>query len=151
MVLRNYYGVDMGTSGLIIQAQSLAEILADKLIAFALRPNRVKNRDIWDIGWLKQQNIELPLELIPKKIADHRCHIDEYLRLLAERIRLMRIEPSVRKAFTNEMKRFLPAQTVFQTVENPEFWEYLTSLIEAEGRKVISYLSGSSNTALYIM
>ena len=27
MVLRNYYGVDMGTSGLIIQAQSLAEIL----------------------------------------------------------------------------------------------------------------------------
>ena len=63
----------------------------------------------------------------------------------------MRVDPSVRKAFTNEMKRFLPAQTVSQTVEKPEFWEYLTSLIEAEGRKVISYLSGSSNTALYIM
>lgn len=47
-VLRNHYGVDMGTSGLIIQAESREEILADKLVAFALRPNRLKNRDLWD-------------------------------------------------------------------------------------------------------
>jgi predicted nucleotidyltransferase component of viral defense system len=45
MLLRNPYGVDMGTSGLIIQAQSREEILADKLLALALRPNRIKNRD----------------------------------------------------------------------------------------------------------
>ena len=56
MVLRNFFGVEMGTSGLIIQAQSRAEILADKMVAFALRPNRIKNRDLWDICWLKQQN-----------------------------------------------------------------------------------------------
>ena len=45
MVLRNHYGVEMGTSGLIVQAQSREEILADKIVAFALRPNRLKNRD----------------------------------------------------------------------------------------------------------
>ena len=52
VLLRNRYGVEMGTSGLIVQAQSREEILADKLVALALRPNRLKNRDVWDIGWL---------------------------------------------------------------------------------------------------
>lgn len=33
MILLNPYGVDMGTSGLIIQAQSQEEIYTDKLLA----------------------------------------------------------------------------------------------------------------------
>ena len=40
MMLRNLQGVDLGTSGLILRAESREEILADKLIALALRPNR---------------------------------------------------------------------------------------------------------------
>jgi len=51
-MLRNIYGIDMGTSGLILYAESMREILTDKMIAFALRPNRVNNRDLWDIVWL---------------------------------------------------------------------------------------------------
>jgi hypothetical protein len=38
-MLINPYGVDMGTNGLIIQAQSREEIYTDKLLEFALRPN----------------------------------------------------------------------------------------------------------------
>ena len=49
MMLRNLYGVDLGTSGLILQAQSREEILADKVVALAWRENRIKNRDLWDI------------------------------------------------------------------------------------------------------
>ncbi len=37
MMLRNIHGVDLGTSGLILQAQSREEILADKIIALAFR------------------------------------------------------------------------------------------------------------------
>ena len=37
MMLRNLYGIDLGTSGLILQAQSREEILADKMVAFAFR------------------------------------------------------------------------------------------------------------------
>jgi predicted nucleotidyltransferase component of viral defense system len=33
MMLRNLYGIDLGTSGLILQAQSREEILADKRVA----------------------------------------------------------------------------------------------------------------------
>ena len=61
MMLRNLYGVEMGTSGLILQAQSREEILADKIIALAFRENRIKNRDLWDIAWLRQQGVELPV------------------------------------------------------------------------------------------
>lgn len=69
MMLRNLYGVDLGTSGLILQAQSREELLADKVIAIAFRGNRIKNRDLWDIAWLIQQGIEPPVELIPAKFA----------------------------------------------------------------------------------
>ena len=151
MVLRNHYGVDMGTSGLIIQAQSREEIMADKLVAFALRPNRLKNRDLWDIGWLRQQNIELPLELIPKKVRDHCRGIDEFIGLMAERVRQLRHDPQVHSAFIHEMRRFLPTQTVTRTVENRAFWEYLVGVVEAECRTVIDSLTGAAAPPLFRM
>jgi hypothetical protein len=55
MLLLNLYGVDMSTSGLIVQAQSRKKIFADKLVAFALRPNRIRNSNLWDIAWLHQE------------------------------------------------------------------------------------------------
>lgn len=142
MVLRNLYGVDMGTSGLIIQAQSREEILADKLVAFALRPNRLKNRDLWDIGWLRQQNVDLPLELVPKKVRDHGRGIDEFLNPMAERVRQLRHDPRVHSAFIHEMRRFLPAQIVARTVENDEFWGYLIGVVEMECDRVMHALTG---------
>jgi hypothetical protein len=65
MMLRNLYGIDLGTSGLILQAQSREEIFADRIIAIAFRDNRIKNRDLWDIAWLTQQGVELPAHLVP--------------------------------------------------------------------------------------
>ncbi len=140
VVLRNFYGVDMGTSGLIIQAQSREEILADKLVAFALRPNRLKNRDIWDICWLKQQNINLPLELIPKKISDHRCTVDRFTSLVSERSTLLQSDPAVHSDFIHEMKRFLPHKTVQETVGNADFWSYLVSTVRMECEQVMRFL-----------
>lgn len=151
MVMRNHYGVDMGTAGLIIQAQSREEILADKLVAFALRPNRLKNRDLWDIGWLKQQNISLPLDLMPKKIHDHRCSMDEFMRLMAKRTKLLRSDPAVRTAFIHEMKRFLPLKTVAQTVEDEAFWGYLVDLVGAETVLVMRALENPPDNAIFTM
>ena len=84
LMLRNLYGIDLGTSGLILQAQSREEILADKVIALAFRENRIKNRDLWDIGWLKQQNIDVPMSMIVSKIRDHGRSKDEFLSALDE-------------------------------------------------------------------
>lgn len=138
MLLRNVYGVDMGTSGLIVRAQSREEILADKMIALAFRPNRLKNRDLWDIVWLKQQGIEMPYALIPVKIADHRRSTADFAAQIRTRTDCMAKEPAVRKAFIFEMGRFLPSQAVVETLEKEDFWVYLTNLIREEGRRAIA-------------
>ena len=151
MLLRNNYGLEMGTSGLIIQAQSREEILADKMIAFALRPNWVKNRDLWDIGWLRQQNVSLPGHLISKKIADHNHEIEYFLESLEQRRDSLTGDPTTKTRFTHEMRRFLPPQTVCETVENPEFWKYLTNLIHSECNFVISLLTNPQKPAVFRM
>lgn len=143
MLLRNHYGVEMGTSGLIIQAQSREEILADKIVAFALRPNRIKNRDLWDIGWLKQQNIILPLKLIPKKVKDHRRTAEEFFYLLEKRVQKVSGEPEIRDGFIQEMRRFLPPQVISRTVEKEEFWIYLINLVRTESGRILHALTST--------
>lgn len=143
MLLRNPYGVEMGTSGLILQAQSREEILADKIVAFALRPNRVKYRDLWDIAWLKQQNISMPLALVPKKVADHWHEQDGFIELLSDRTEQISSVPKFRKEFMSEMQRFLPPGLVAETISKPEYWIYLTELIRTECDAVLHSLNRS--------
>lgn len=144
MLLRNPYGVDMGTGGLILQVQSREEILADKLVALALRPNRLKHRDLWDISWLRQQNVDLPLELIPNKIADHNRTTQEFLELLEARRRHLLDDATLRLEFINEISRFLPPAVVAETVEQEAFWDYLANLVSTECGQVTRYLSGEA-------
>ena len=139
MMLRNLYGVDLGTSGLILQAQSREEILADKIIALTFRPNRIKNRDLWDIGWLKQQGIELPLALIPLKIKDHRHTASEFRSQLKARLSTLKTDPAVRRDFAKEIQRFLSAAIVRETVEQEPYWAYLSDLVRAEGARAMTF------------
>jgi predicted nucleotidyltransferase component of viral defense system len=132
MMLRNLYGVDMGTAGLILQAESREEILADKLIALAFREGRIKNRDLWDIAWLHQQGVNLPVALIPRKIDDHRRSKEEFRMLLPAKAAELAKDPSLRKEFVAEMRRFLPAAITAQTVEKESYWQYLTQVIGEE-------------------
>lgn len=130
MALRNPYGIEMGTSGLILQAQSREEIFSDKLVAFALRPNRLKNRDLWDIAWLHQQQIKPALDLIKNKLNDHHTPTDAYLNAFTERYASLNKDPEIAKAFRKEMARFLPNETVKETVNSEKFWHYLAHLME---------------------
>jgi predicted nucleotidyltransferase component of viral defense system len=138
MMLRNLYGIDLGTSGLILQAQSREEILADKVIALAFRENRIKNRDLWDISWLSQQGIDLPTRLIPLKIRDHQRDDAEFVALLQERIDAIKTRPDMREDFMKEMRRFLPAATVRDTIEKELYWAYLTQVVDDLARKAIA-------------
>lgn len=140
MMLRNLYGIDLGTSSLILQAQSREEILADKIIALAFRENRIKNRDIWDIAWLTQQGIELPTHLIPLKIRDHQHEDAEFVTLLTERTAALRTQPVMREDFMKEMRRFLPAATMRDTIEKEAYWSYLADLVNDLGKKAMKAL-----------
>ncbi len=141
MMLRNLYGVDLGTSGLILQAQSREEILADKVIALAFRENRIKNRDLWDIVWLVQQGVELPARLIPLKVRDHQREAAGFVDLLQTRLQGLKHQPEMREDFIKEMRRFLPAATVRDTVEKETYWNYLVQVIEEQVTRAVDGLN----------
>jgi len=140
MMLRTLYGIDLGTSGLILQAQSREEILADKIVAVAFRENRLKNRDLWDIAWLARQGIELPAHLIPLKIGDHKREAADFITLLEQRLTALGTQPELRAAFMKEMRRFLPAAIVRDTLEQDSYWAYLTRVVIDLGRQAMAAL-----------
>lgn len=129
MMLLNPYGVDMGTSGLIIQAESREEIYADKLVAFALRPNRLKYRDLWDIIWLHQQGLKPRIELIPHKLKDRQYTLDYFLNLFDDRKKLLTENKDISSEFTKEMHRFLPMDQINQILEKENLWPFITYLV----------------------
>lgn len=142
MLLLNPYGIEMGTSGLWVQAQSREEIFADKLLAFALRPNRLKNRDLWDIAWLYQQQIKPALHLLAPKLGDHHARVSDYLTLFVQRVQSLESDPSVATDFRKEMSRFLPNEVVRETVNAPQFWLFLTDLMQGLQGQVRQHLTG---------
>src|SRR3990167_7991597 len=129
MMLLNPYGVDMGTSGLIIQAQSREEIYADKLLAFALRPNRLKHRDLWDMVWLHQQGLKPRMELIPDKLNDRNIPPKQFIELFSDREQSLTEDRNLASEFKNEMLRFLPPDQIDKVIKQKDFWSFIVNLI----------------------
>jgi predicted nucleotidyltransferase component of viral defense system len=125
-VLRNHYGIDLGTSGLILQAESRHEILSDKALALAMRPNRVKHRDLWDIAWLVQQGERCDADLVLAKCDERGIPKAEFRSRLGRRLQEL---SGLRGAFTAEMTRFLPQAVRRTSVDQPDFWTYLVGTI----------------------
>ena len=151
MVMFNPYGVERGTSGLILSAQSREEIFADKLVAFALRPNRLKNRDLWDIAWLYQQQVKPALELINLKLKDHRSPAQKYLDAFTQRTTSLSADPAIAKEFRNEMSRFLSNQIVRETIHSDDFWKFLSNLMSAYLDQVTQTLKGQRPSTTFKM
>lgn len=135
-LLRNSYGVDMGTDGLIMQAQSREEILADKWVALAFRPNRVQYRDLWDILWLHRERIDLLPTLVHRKIQDRQRTPPAFQSALRERIDDLECAREHPPAFRKEMDRFLPATAVQELLHQPEFWTLLMRTLRDQAGQV---------------
>ncbi len=125
-VLRNPYGVDLGTSGLILQAESRCEILADKVLALALRPNRIKHRDLWDITWLTQQGEVCDTGMVQAKCRERQVDIATFRRALSGRLGQLF---DLHADFMAEMSRFLPQEVRRTSIDRDGFWEYLNDAV----------------------
>lgn len=143
MMLLNPYGVDMGTSGLIINAQSREEIFTDKLLAFALRPNRIKYRDIWDILWLHQQGLKPIFELIPNKLHDRNQDLSEFIRLFNDRKKLLLENEKLQSEFKQEMRRFLPVAKMNEMIDNDNLWPVIIHLMDELERLMLKSIHTS--------
>jgi predicted nucleotidyltransferase component of viral defense system len=128
VMLRNYYGMETGTSGIIMFAESLEELLCDKLIALAFRPNRVKNRDLWDIFWMDRKNIVLSTKLFLQKLADRKIAPEDFSARY--RNRLLELQDH-QKDFLFELRRFLSPRVFDDTLTSPPWWEWFLSMLEA--------------------
>lgn len=128
-LVRNPYRIDMGTSGLLIQASSTAEILADKFIALALRPNRIKWRDVWDIVWLLQRDTPLSRSLLARKAEDRATNTQTIVDQITDRLTSEDTPPS---GFIQELQRFLPTGELRTTIAEPKYWIAVSDMILSE-------------------
>lgn len=134
--IRNHYGINLGTESLIINAQTREEIFAYKLLAFAMRPGRLKHRDLWDIAWLSQGGIEPAYELMDAKLADHAVAKGVFLENMTERLKRLESDTQQQKDFIYEMSRFIPPDRLDQTVGQEGFWRYLVSIVKEKGERL---------------
>lgn len=135
-MLQNHYGINLGTSGLILQVQSAEEIFADKLIALALRRNRLKYRDLWDIYWLHQQGYKPNLLLLPEKLHERQVSWRVFIHKFEERLKYVSTTEICQKDFYDEMKRFIQIKT------DSLLWPYLVELIQTLNQTLIDFLKG---------
>ncbi len=127
MMLKNFYGLADNINGLILQAETLEEILVDKIIALANRPNRVKNRDLWDIFWLFRQNVNLDKQLLAKKLKDRNISIKEFTAKYSNRLEEIKTGQEI---FLFEMRRFLPSAVFDETFTSELWWQQLGNLLK---------------------
>lgn len=92
----------------VVRVEDAEEILADKIIAIALR-KYLKGRDIWDLFYLKSQlNASTSPVLVKKKARDYGVDLE---RIEGSRERLLEHGLG---ALDREMKRFLPTSAYDQ-------------------------------------
>ena len=130
MLHLNYNGLPSTFADIIVFAESLEEILADKLEAFVCS-NHIRYRDIWDMYWIMRQpgvDVEAAYALREKKERDYReagkfksglVRITEQLDLIING-----------KEFNAQMKRFLPADQHEKTIGRKEFRMLLSANIK---------------------
>lgn len=136
--LRANYAVLWGMPTLLVNAESLDEIMADKVLAFPtslldkqgqpVTPDSVKirHRDLWDLAWLSTRGARLNPQLVVVKIGDY--GVADYSSLLDQAIERV---PQVVKSreFKAQMTRFIDSATVAKTLANDGYLDYLAMAV----------------------
>src|SRR6218665_2450395 len=146
--LRQNYEFLGGMKEILVNAKSVSEILADKIVAFPtslvdnqgapLPPTaaKIRHRDLWDIAWLLTKRAELDPRMVACKIGNY--GIPNFPELLDRALEMI---PAVVKsaAFKDQMRRFIDAGTVKRTLGDEPYLDYLSSTVggqRSEERRV---------------
>lgn len=131
-----------GYNDILVLSESNNEIMADKLVSLINTQKYIRHRDIWDLQWLKQQGATPNYDLLLRKIDDYR--IEGYL----DKVRSMtnRLPEIIAgQAFNQQMKRFLPADTLARTLDNPKFAPFLARELITMLNQVVAALDGPNS------
>lgn len=122
----NYAFLPDGYDDTLIFAETLDEVMADKLISLPATQKYIRHRDIWDLGWLKQKGATVRPGLARQKMEDYRLSGGaEMLDDMMERL------PNIVAGadFKNEMRRFLPSDVYDRTLGRKKFGGFLTQTV----------------------
>lgn len=117
-------------TGMLVPCESLDEIVADKLVAFAASTRAVRYRDLWDVSWVCAARSAHPdriLGLVSSKRVDYA--IEEPLEALLERGRALAEQVPGTKAFRTQMARFVPGRSA-RAMEVPAGRNAMSELYE---------------------
>ena len=122
----NYPFLPDGYGDTLILTETLNEVMADKLVSLVNTIGYVRNRDIWDLRWLKQQGANIRADWVAQKVRDYR--INDYPQKLASMLERL---PNIIKGevFHREISRFIPQDVATRTLEKPKFYDFLIAEI----------------------
>lgn len=138
MMLNHPYAGVVGGSGFILNAASREEIYVDKLVAFALRPGRIKFRDVWDLHWLRQQKVALRLPWVYPKVEGHGQSVRQFQERLLARLDTLTQSPELQQDGYKELSRFLLKDQIVGLVDHPDFWTYFCSEFKRDLDPILS-------------
>lgn len=142
-LLANYDFLPDGYSDTLVLAETLDEIMADKLVSLVNTLRYVRYRDIWDLRWLKQQGAKVRIDWVRNKVADY-C-IDDYPQKLTTM--LTRLPDIINSdEFRNEMARFIPQDVQERTLHKEKFFAFLTAEITGLLQQVQRDFQGHSTS-----
>ncbi|EGN75484.1 protein of unknown function (DUF1814) [Idiomarina sp. A28L] len=140
----NHYEIESPIAGLPIPVQSLEEILADKMVAFAFRERRIKPRDVWDIIWLKQKGVKQNADYVSKKLMMRSKSLEQFLQNIDRHAQDLIHSDEVKVDFMQEMGRFVPPSVASRTLHNNDFYPFVGQAIREECNVLRDLLLGNS-------
>jgi len=138
----NYDFLPASYAQMVLPVQSMAEIMANKLVALPssmILQGRPRYRDIWDLRWLSQRNVMPDPVMVLSKAAEHGiADIRQVYGQAIEEIKAVVLSED----FRNEMSRFLPGEVRRQTLENPAYLQMLAKASSDLLQSTLSKLRG---------
>ncbi len=135
-VFLRFAGAPPGVSDLhapfAIMASSAEEILADKHLALVGRAKRIKQRDVFDILWLRQRGVAFNADLLVPKLNASGQDGHQFHQALLARAKAAG-DGVADGSYEKEMAKFLPAGSPWAT-GNQDMGDALQRLIEEHAR-----------------
>jgi hypothetical protein len=125
----NYRELPGGYRNILIPAETLSELMADKLVSLPIAKG-IRYRDIWDLRWLSVapgEDYSATAELVKAKLADYRV-----VGFSEQRDHLLENLPAIinGQEFLQQMERFIPPAVLAETLRRPLFREHLSEQIK---------------------
>jgi predicted nucleotidyltransferase component of viral defense system len=118
----------------ILTAETIHEILADKAVALTAR-EALKFRDVWDVWYLQNMlDATIDRDVVEKKFADYGT--TETQEKAKKRVAELSKDATA-NAFLTEMKRFLPAKRVNQISQSGSHHSFLAESADLLRRAVL--------------